>query len=796
MSDFRHYTFGLVKFLKSLLLILIFPAVVLFFTASSLLIVLLLFAADILSYLNPWGGLPREGESGNRNTGKASIIIPNWNGRDLLERCLPSIIKAVRYEGGDHEIIVVDNNSTDDSVAFIQATYPEIKVIELPENKGFAGGCNVGVQESKNDIVVLLNNDMVVDKDFLRHLLNDFVDDTVFAVSSQIFFWDPQKRREETGKTRGFLRLGFLQVVHDQVKEDEQIHPVLYAGGGSSAFDKRKFLALGGFDELFHPFYWEDTDISYRAWKRGWRVLYEPQSVVYHKHRGTIGKVYDERLIHKAIIRNHFLFMWKNFTDPGLLLLHIPMLMGRLAWNYLCGNFAYLAAFISAVGQIGKVLKRRAAGRRFLKLADKEVVAVSSDLFQYKEKFVSRSITMTKGGKKNILFICPYMPCVGIHAGAGRMYTMIKLLAQRHRVSVVTFMDNEDEAKYIPELKKYCCHVIAVYRHGALGPRKRNPLQIEPPVLDEFYSPQLEKAIYDLLAEEDFDIVQAEYIQMTQYVPQTRRSCTIFTDHEVAFAAHLRAFKRLPLSWDKFKSFVAWMIMLNFELKACKKFDKVVAVTDVDRFELLSYKPDLDVVTIPTGVDSAYFSPQDIAEEPNTLIFVGYFKHFPNIHGILTFCREILPLIRKEIPTVKLYVVGASPPEEVQRLAEDERIVVTGWVEDLRPYIARSTVFVAPLWLGVGIRGKIFEAWGMEKPVVTTSVGSQGIVCTPGEDLLVADDPQGFAAHTIRLLRDKSLREKLGRNGRRRAETQYDWEIIIEKVERLYDEALANKFGS
>jgi len=275
-----------------------------------------------------------------------------------------------------------------------------------------------------------------------------------------------------------------------------------------------------------------------------------------------------------------------------------------------------------------------------------------------------------------------------------------------------------------------------------------------------------------------------------------RRSCAIFTDHEVAFAAHLRAFKCLPLSWDKFKSIIGWMTMLNFELRACRKFDRVVTVTDVDRLELISYKPDLDVVTIPTGVDSVYFSPQDIPEEPNTLIFVGYFKHFPNIHGILTFCREIFPLIRKEIPGVKLYVVGASPPEEVLRLAKDEHVVVTGWVEDLRPYIARSTVFVAPLWLGVGIRGKIFEAWGMEKPVVTTSVGSQGIVCTPGEDLLVADDPQGFAAHTIRLLRDKGLREELGRNGRRRVETQYDWEIIIEKVERLYDEALASKFGS
>jgi glycosyltransferase involved in cell wall biosynthesis len=301
--------------------------------------------------------------------------------------------------------------------------------------------------------------------------------------------------------------------------------------------------------------------------------------------------------------------------------------------------------------------------------------------------------------------------------------------------------------------------------------------------------------IHRVLSERDFDIVQIEYTQMAQYVPNTRRSCTLLTDHEVAFAAHLRAFKRLPLSWSKFKSFMGWIAMLDFELRACKEFDRVVTVTDVDRQELLAYEPELDVVTIPTGVDSTYFSLQQIPEEPNTLIFVGYFKHFPNIHGILTFCREVLPLIREEIPGVKLYVVGASPPEKVLRLAEDEQVVVTGWVEDLRPYIARSTVFVAPLWLGVGIRGKIFEAWGMEKPVVTTSVGSQGIACTAGEDILIGDGPQEFAAHTVRLLRDEKLRKKLGRNGRRLVEAKYDWEIIIGKVEEMYDDLLTKKFG-
>ncbi|MCK4473627.1 MAG: glycosyltransferase family 2 protein, partial [Anaerolineae bacterium] len=338
----------------------------------------------------------RNTKLGRPDTSKASIIIPNWNGRELLEQCLPSVVEAVKRDGGDHEIIVVDNHSTDDSVPFLKANYPEVKVLELNRNRGFAGGCNAGAAESQNEIIVFLNNDMIVDQGFLQPLLDGFapllpslsgVEGGVFAVSSQIYFWDAEKRREETGQTRGFLKLGFLQVVHDEPADAERVRPVLYAGGGSSAFDKNKFLALGGFDELFQPFYWEDTDISYRAWKRGWQVLYEPRSVVHHKHRGTIGKTYDEDFTDQAINRNHLLFMWKNFSDLSLLLLHPFVLLGRLVWNYVLGNLTYLAAFGSAISQLGQVWRRRAGEDRSRKLGDREVLTVSSDLLSLSSLF-------------------------------------------------------------------------------------------------------------------------------------------------------------------------------------------------------------------------------------------------------------------------------------------------------------------------------------------------------------------------------------------------------------------------
>lgn len=805
----RRYTstVQLLAWLRGVLLVLTLPLFVILVTPLALGTVVSLLAADFVGYLSTRCAIrnsrgeenPQGVEIGVPDTRRASIVIPSWNGRELLERCLPSVVEAVRSDGEDHEIIVVDNHSTDGSVPFIRANFPQVKVLELDRNRGFAGGCNAGAKASQNEIVVFLNNDMIVERDFLRPLLDGFEDEAVFAVSSQIHFWDAEKRREETGQTRGFLKLGFLQVVHDEPAGAARTRPVLYAGGGSSAFDKAKFLALGGFDELYQPFYWEDTDISYRAWKRGWKVLYEPRSVVHHKHRGTIGKIYDESFTHQAINKNHLLFMWRNFTDPSLLLLHPFALLGRLVWNYMLGNFAYLVAFGRAVGHLGEIWKRRVKEHHSRQLSDREILAVSSDLFQYKERFQSPASTLqpllrAQGRpptSKNILFICPYIPCVGVHAGAGRMHTMIRLLSRRHRVSVITFVDKESEFKYVPELERYCQEVVAIHRKPPY--RRRSPLLLEPFVVSEFNSSQMEAEIHRLLLEQDFDIVQVEYTQMAQYVPNTVRTCTLLTEHEVAFATHRRAFETLPFSWNKFRALMGWLMMIDYELRACRRFDKIITLTDADRRELLSFEPGLDIEVVPMGVDSSCFRPQDVPEEPNSLVFVGYFRHSPNVHGIIRFCREILPLIRREIPEVKLSIVGSSPPDEIIRLGKMDNVVVTGWVEDIKPYIARSAVCIAPLWLGTGMRVKILEAWGMGKPVVTTSVGSQGIDCIPGEDVLIADDPQEFAAHTVRLLRDKALREKLGRNGRKRVEAQYDWEVIIQQVEQMYDELLATK---
>src|SRR5262245_31151865 len=201
-----------------------------------------------------------------------TIVVVNWDGKHLLAECLPAVVEAVKHDGRNHEILVVDNGSTDGSVEFIRQNFPCVRILMLDRNYGFTGGNNRGIADAKTDVVVLLNNDMIVDREFLRPLLNPFSDPSIFAVTSQIFFQDRTRRREETGKTRARFEDGFFYLWHDDIHPVDDTYetiPVFWAGGGSCAIDRQKYLAIGGFDSLYRPFYLEDTDLSYQAWKRG-----------------------------------------------------------------------------------------------------------------------------------------------------------------------------------------------------------------------------------------------------------------------------------------------------------------------------------------------------------------------------------------------------------------------------------------------------------------------------------------------------------------------------------------------
>jgi GT2 family glycosyltransferase len=311
----------------------------------------------------------------------ATIVIVNWDGKHFLAECLPSVIEAVQYAGGNHEILVVDNGSTDGSVEFIRTSFPQVRVLPLDRNYGFSDGNNRGVQAVQTDIVVFLNNDMVVDREFLQALLSGFTDASVFAVTSQIFFADTTRRREETGKTRARFDRGFFDFWHDEIRPEDENRgavPVFWAGGGSCAVDREKFLTIGGFDPLYRPFYVEDADVSYQAWKRGWKCVLAPASRVVHKHRGTSKAKFGNRFVDNTIRKNQFLFIWKNVTDAPMIFEHLVNLP-RIHARAMIQNDprSEIQTYLRAVRQAPQALARRIANIPYYVMSDRDVLAQS-----------------------------------------------------------------------------------------------------------------------------------------------------------------------------------------------------------------------------------------------------------------------------------------------------------------------------------------------------------------------------------------------------------------------------------
>ena len=194
---------------------------------------------------------------------------------------------------------------------------------------------------------------------------------------------------------------------------------------------------------------------------------------------------------------------------------------------------------------------------------------------------------------------------------------------------------------------------------------------------------------------------------------------------------------------------------------------------------------------IQNGVDLSFLEPQLVEPEPKTMVFTGKMSHYPNIHGISYFLDEVFPRILSEEPSARLYVVGAYPSREMLRRASD-RVIVTGFVEDVRPYMARGEVYIIPLLIGGGIRGKALEAMAMKKPIVSTSIGCEGINLKHEDSALFADAPEDFAAAVLRLFKDKALCTKLGQKAYENVVEGYNWKAKGEEIDRLYQTVVQN----
>lgn len=255
-----------------------------------------------------------------------SVIIPNYNGCHILKTTL-SENKMRLEEHGISDIIIVDDASVDDSVSYINTHFPSIRVVQNDVNSGFSVSCNKGASLAKEETLLFLNNDMLIKTVDLQGILSYIQDQDCFAVVPKILRQDADKNWVNESITTGHFKGGWFSTenhpsIADGIEEKEAI-PLLWACGGAMFVSRFHFEQLQGFDTMMSPFYCEDLDLSYRAWKRGWKILYTEKATCHHQHQATIGALYTKDQIEAIHLRNKYLFIWKNMTYLPYILSHL-----------------------------------------------------------------------------------------------------------------------------------------------------------------------------------------------------------------------------------------------------------------------------------------------------------------------------------------------------------------------------------------------------------------------------------------------------------------------------------------
>ncbi|OFW57287.1 MAG: hypothetical protein A2Y75_07605 [Candidatus Solincola sediminis] len=391
----------------------------------------------------------------------------------------------------------------------------------------------------------------------------------------------------------------------------------------------------------------------------------------------------------------------------------------------------------------------------------------------------------------NILFICKTLPHERVIGGPVIIFNRIRLLSNRHNVSLLCFA-TEDEERFSGSVSRYCRDFKTVPPPvPSRGIRKAWNFFFSPVPIYFLYGYSLEiyEALRAMLEKNTYDVVISEYSMVAQYLyhnPDLAGIKRIMSVHECYYLARKKAFKVQKFSREGLSALLNLKGLKKFEFDIYADADKLLVLTPEGKRELLDIRPDLDIAVVPHGVDCEYFAACSEPSREQAVMFLGNYPHDPNRDAVVYFVKKIWPEVRKEIPDARFYVVGKDPTSEIRDMAEeDSSIIVTGRVDDVRPYFERSKIFVNPVRIGGGFRGKLLEAMAMGLPIVTTSLGAEGVNAESGRDMIVADEPSDFAAAVVRLLKDRRLSQGLGRRARSLAEDLFSWQRGVDELEKV-----------
>lgn len=624
---------------------------------------------------------------------EVSIIIAAYNNWSYTLTCLKSIRENTE---GDYEVIAVNDGSTDETPELLLQV-GNIRLISNTENMGFLESCNQGAGIARGCYLLFLNNDTIVTEGWLAPLLVIAAKDDIGAVGSKLIY--PNGILQEAGgiiwNNGSCLSYGWGD--DSEKPEYNYVRDVDYCSAASLVAKRELFEEIGGFDTRFKPGYYGDSDFCLSLRDRGYRVLYQPASVVVHF--GGMKCRADESFggsRYREVNRSKFVDKWSDTLKK--------------------------CHYCPSPGNILRARDRRVG--------------------------------------KSILVVDRHVPTYDRDSGSLRMFNMLRILSELgHKVTFIG--DNPTPVEpYTQKLQQEGVEVI--------------------------YTPYLRSVEgYVRRSGAHFDVVILSRAPIAiKYVDIVRESCpqakVIFDTVDIQ---SLWWYRRAKVENSERLLRHAQELKMS-ELYVAQNSALTLVVSQLEKDLLLQEAPSLNV-EVASNIHHIII-PKRAFSERRDILFIGAFDHLPNVDAVTYFVKQILPLIRESLPDVRFYIAGSNPPRQVLSLRSDD-IIVTGYVGDLTPYFESCKLSVAPLRYGAGVKGKINQSMSYGLPVVTTSIGAEGLEAIDGEDILIADSPADFAQKVILLYSDEYLWRLLSENSIRNIEKYHSYDAAKAKLGQLLE---------
>jgi GT2 family glycosyltransferase/MoaA/NifB/PqqE/SkfB family radical SAM enzyme/glycosyltransferase involved in cell wall biosynthesis len=675
-----------------------------------------------------------------------SIIVPERANAVLLGDALEHADRAARATGEPFELIIVVNGSPLADYRELMDRYPDARWLHSAEPLGFGTAIRRGMRDARYDGVYLLNNDMLLEEDALVALL-PWRAPNVFAIASQIFFVDRERRREETGWADFTLEGAALRTFDVEPEQDGMVRGTLYPGGGSSLFRRQYFERLQNRNDPYAPFYWEDAEWGVRAWREGYEVLFCPASRAHHHHRATISRFFAPADVDRIFARNGMQFLLRN-------------LLGE----------ADLRAFLKTARDPNRcpdlTLRELTSLRNSLALAGAQwrhgrAPCGDAPLRHVRRKFYPAP-EAASAAKPVLVMASPYAVYPPAHGGAIRIAELLRTLAKSYRVVLLS----DEESLYSARSAEHFAGLHAVHLVGR-RPRE-NPADVGrriPRILNHTHA-GFRAELRRLLVSYEPDIVQIEFVELGAAVEERRNGAAWFlTLHEALFASGGTSDED------------------RFERKLVERYDAAIVCSPEDA-ALVRGAP-AEVVPNGTRLAAVPYVPSRGNAE---ILFAGPFRYVQNLEGIRLFLELVYPQLKQVVPQLRLVVLGGNgSPAKARTMPcfDQPDVEVREYVADVVPLLERCAVTINPLY---GIRGssiKLIESLAAGRACVSTRDGARGFLDGAPPALIAVDRIEDFRAPLERLLLDEPYRLELERPSaefRRRC----SWESSAQRLLDVY----------